>query len=563
MTLHPRPLPPVPSATATAVQAAFPKGNLSVDLRAEFGALYTDELFADLYPAQGRPVEVAPWRLALVLVMQYLEGLTDRQAADAVRRCLDWKYALSLELTDPGFDFTLLHDFRERLLAHDAAPRLLDTLLAACQARGLLTRRGTQRTDSTHILAAVRTLHRLECVLETLRLVLDRLAAVAPDWLQARVPEAWYERYGARAEHFRLPKEATKRRALAETAGADGYQLLAWLAAPDTPPSLRALPAVEVLRRVWLQQFYRCREPETDTLRWRATDECPPPGLLIHSPYDLEARYGTKRGMHWIGYKTHLTETCDPHQPRLITQVVTTLATVPDSTMGTPLQEDLAARALSPGTHLLDRGYVDADLLVNAQAHWGIDVVGPPLASTSRQARAGQGYALAAFTLEWDAQQARCPQGHASVGWNPGHDSHGNDVIRVRFDLATCRACPVRAACTWRERGPRRLTIRPQAQHEAIAAARQRQETEEFKARYAQRAGIESAFSQGTRGFALRRSRYRGLARTQLQLLVTAVAMNLVRLFAWFGGPAGAEKSRPAGRFARLAPAASAAAVGA
>src|SRR5215218_3917406 len=151
MALRPQSLPPVPEATAAAVQAAFPKGNLYVALRAEFGALYDDQLFADLYPPQGRPVEVAPWRLALVMVMQYLEGLTDRQAADAVRRCIDWKYTLSLELSDPGFHFTLLHDFRERLLAHDGAQRLLDTFLAACKARGWLKARGTQRTDSTHV----------------------------------------------------------------------------------------------------------------------------------------------------------------------------------------------------------------------------------------------------------------------------------------------------------------------------------------------------------------------------------------------------------------------------
>ena len=168
MTLHPQSLPPVPEATVAAVQAAFPKGNLYVELRAEFGALYDDQLFADLYPPVGRPVEVAPWRLALVLVMQYIEGLTDRQAADAVRRCMDWKYALSLDLHDPGFDFTLLHDFRDRLLAHEAAQRLLDTFLGACKARGWLKARGAQRTDSTHILAAIRTLHRLECVLEAM-----------------------------------------------------------------------------------------------------------------------------------------------------------------------------------------------------------------------------------------------------------------------------------------------------------------------------------------------------------------------------------------------------------
>jgi transposase len=151
------------------VQAAFPKGNLYVDLRTEFGTLYTQDLFADLYADRGHPVEVAPWRLALVMVMQYIEGLTDRQAADAGRRCMDWKYVLSPELADAGFHFTLLHDFRQRLLAHDGAQRLLDTFLAVCKARGWLKARGTQRTDSTHVLAAIRTLHRLERVLETLR----------------------------------------------------------------------------------------------------------------------------------------------------------------------------------------------------------------------------------------------------------------------------------------------------------------------------------------------------------------------------------------------------------
>lgn len=149
MTLHPHALPPVPDATAAAVAAAFPHGNLYVDLRAEVGTLYDNLRFADLYPPAGRPVEIQPWRLALVLVMQFIEGLTDRQAADAVRRCMDWKYALSLELTDPGFDFTLLHDFRQRLVDHEAAKRLLDTFLIGCKASGLIKARGTQRTDST------------------------------------------------------------------------------------------------------------------------------------------------------------------------------------------------------------------------------------------------------------------------------------------------------------------------------------------------------------------------------------------------------------------------------
>jgi transposase len=229
MTLRPQSLPPVPEATVAAVQAAFPKGNLYVALRLEFGTLYDDQLFADLYPPAGRPVEVAPWRLALVMVMQYLEGLTDRQAADAVRRCMDWKYALSLDLHDPGFDFTLLHDFRCRLLAHEAAQRLLDTFLSTCKAQGWLKARGTQRTDSTHVLAAIRTLHRLECVLEAMHDALNQLSDVVPAWVRQHVPPVWYTRDGLRSDQTRLPKDASTREALARPVGADGYQLLAWV----------------------------------------------------------------------------------------------------------------------------------------------------------------------------------------------------------------------------------------------------------------------------------------------------------------------------------------------
>ena len=554
MSLRPQPLLPVPAATAAAVQAAFPKGNLYVELRAEFSTLYDDQLFADLYPPQGRPVEVAPWRLALVMVMQYIEGLTDRQAADAVRRCMDWKYALSLDLTDPGFDFTLLHDFRCRLLDHKAGQRFLDTFLAACKARGWVKARGTQRTDSTHVLAAIRTLHRLECVLEAMHYALNQLSDVAPAWVRQQVPPEWYTRYGLRSDQARLPKDASKREALARQVGADGYQLLEWVSRPESPPGVCELPALEALRRIWLQQYYRCTVPGRETLRWRTGDEQPPAAIRIASPYDLEARYSSKRDTHWVGYKVHLTETCDADHPDLITQVITTPATTQDSVMGPAIQQDLADRDLLPGTHLLDSGYVDADLLVTAQTRHQIDVVWPPFGSYSRQRRAGQGYDLQAFVLDWDAQQARCPQGQTSVNWRPGHNVSGDPVIRIRFDGATCRACPTRQACTSARGAPRQLTVRLQPHHEALQTARQRQETPEFKAQYALRAGVESSLSQGTRRFDLRRSRYLGLARTHLQQLLTATAMNIVRVIAWLRGEPLGERRRPPGHLAQLAP---------
>jgi transposase len=554
MALHPQTLPPVPEATAAAVHAAFPKGNPYVDLRAEFGALYEDRLFADLYPPAGRPVEVAPWRLALVMIMQYIEGLTDRQAADAVRRCMDWKYALSLELTDAGFDFTLLHDFRGRLLTHEAGQRFLDTFLATCKARGWIKARGTQRTDSTHVLAAIRTLHRLECVLEAMHDALNQLSAAAPAWVQQHVPLDWYPRYGLRSDQARLPKEASKRETLARQIGADGFQLLTWVQTADASLSLKELPALEVLRRIWLQQYYRCTVPGLETLRWRTGDEQPPAAVRIASPYDLEARYSSKRDTHWVGYKLHLTETCDPGQPDLITQVITTPATTPDCVMGPTIHHDLAQRDLLPGTHLLDSGYVDADLLVTAQTQHQIDVVGPPFGSYSRQRREGRGYDLQAFVIDWAAQQAHCPQGQTSVHWRPGHDVSGDPVIRIRFDGATCRACPARAACTAAKDAPRQLTVRLQPHHEALQAARQRQETPEFSAQYALRAGVESSLSQGVRRFDLRRSRYLGLARTHLQQLLTATAMNVVRVIAWLRGEPLGERRRKPGHFAQLAP---------
>jgi transposase len=465
-----------------------------------------------------------------------------------------WKYALSLELTDPGFDFTLLHDFRCRLLTHEAGQRLLDTFLAACKARGWIKARGTQRTDSTHVLAAIHTLHRLECVLEAMHWALNHLGDVAPAWVQQHVPLAWYDRYGLRSDQARLPKDASKRESLARQIGADGYQLLEWVRFPESPPGVCELPAIEALRRIWLQQYYRCTVASLEVLRWRTGDEQPSAALRIASPYDLEARYSSKRNTHWVGYKLHLTETCDAGQPDLIAQVLTTPATTQDSVMGPTIHRDLAQRELLPGTHLLDSGYVDADLLVTAQTQHQIDVIGPPFGSYSRQRREGEGYDLQAFVINWEAQQAHCPQGHASVHWRPGRDVSGDPVIRIRFDGATCRACPARRACTSAQAAPRQLTVRPQAHHEALQAARQWQETAEFTAQYALRAGIESSLSQGVRRFDLRQSRYLGLARTHLQQLLTATAMNVVRAIAWLQGESLGERRRKPGHLARLAP---------
>ena len=165
MSLQPTPGPPVPEATARLARTAFPKGTPFVKMRDALGAFYDDEIFASLYPQCGQPAE-APWRLALVSVMPFTEGLSDRQAAGAVRSRIDWKYALSLERDDPGFDFSVLSEFRTRLVEGGLERRLLDAMLAQFQEGGLLKARGKQRTDSTHVLSTARKLNRLETLAE-------------------------------------------------------------------------------------------------------------------------------------------------------------------------------------------------------------------------------------------------------------------------------------------------------------------------------------------------------------------------------------------------------------
>src|SRR3954464_15742304 len=256
MSLKPSLIALVPEETARIARAAFRKGNALLKLRDELGTIFADADFADLFPKRGQP-GLAPWRLALVTLLQFREALSDRQAAEAVRARIDWKYLLSLDLTDPGFDHSVLCEFRSRLLAGSAEERLLGRLLEACQARGLLKARGRQRTDATHVLASIRVLNRLELLGETLRAALNELATAAPDWLRAAAPEAWYKRYAHRVEDGRLPQATAEREAYARAVVEDGFALLDPLDEPATPEGLRSLPAVEVLRHVWARHFVR------------------------------------------------------------------------------------------------------------------------------------------------------------------------------------------------------------------------------------------------------------------------------------------------------------------
>jgi transposase len=541
MSMQPQPWPEVAADTARVARRAFRKGSLAIRARDELGSWYEDAAFAAAYGVRGKP-GISPAQLAMVAVLQFAENLTGRQAADAVRGRLDWKYCLGLALDDEGFDFSVLSEFRARLVAGDLERAVLDLLLDRLKGLGLVRAGGRQRTDSTHVLAAIRGMNRLELAGETVRAALEALAAAVPGWLAGVIDASWQQVHGQRTGNLRLPASETARSKLAEQYGRDGYHLLEAVQAPGAPGWLRELPAVQALRVIWVQQYYRVIDERGEkVIRREAREHGVPPGRLkLVSPCDLDARYSEKRGNGWEGCKVHLSETCHEPEPdgtrqapNLITSVATTEATVPDAAMTEPVHDRMQAAGLTPGEHVADSGYTSADLLLDARAR-GITLLGPLLSGSPPQARSG-GCTAEAFTIDWDRQQATCPQGVTSTVWCPCVQQEKRQAIVVRFATASCQACPARAQCTTSRTG-RQLFLRPREIHEAIAAAKAGQASQHWKQRYNIRAGVEGTMRQATHVTGIRRARYTGLDKTRLEHAAAAAAVNLLRLDAWWTG---------------------------
>ena len=384
-------------------------------------------------------------------------------------------------------------------------------MLAVCKEQGWLKQRQRQRTDLTHVLAKVRAINRLMCVGEAMRFALNSLAIVAGEWLLAHSEPEWVDRYGHRIEESRLPRSQQERQAVAELIGRDGSNLLRDLYAADAPAVLREIPAVEILRRIWFQNYVWVE----GQLRWRSNDDLPPGKQFINSPYDSEARYGKKRETRWTGYKVHLTETCGEDAPHLITHVVTTAATTTDEAVTETIHAELEQTELTPRQHLLDSGYITAPILVSSQQQYGIEVIGPARVDVKWQANTEQGIDASQFLLDWERKPAICPEGQRSSSWTPASDHRTNKVITIKFSTKDYGRCPRQVHCirSAKKYKRRTITIRPQAQHEALQAARRRQQTSAFASQYALREGIEATISQGVRAFSMRRSRYLGLAK--------------------------------------------------
>lgn len=555
MSMRPRSRVRVPQQTVLVARAAFPKGSVAMSARDHLGEVFTDEQFAVAFGVRGAPAE-SPGALALVTALQYVENLTDRQAAQMVARAIDWKYALGLELTDPGFDHSVLSKFRTRLVEHGLEEQVFTAMLAALAGTGLIRAGGKQRSDSTHVISAVRDLNRLELTGESVRACLEVLAVAAPHWLASVIDIGeWGQRYGSRVDSWRLPASVSKRDRLATIYGTDAVALLRAVFAPTAPTWLAALPAVQTLRIVLLQNYYIHTDRQgREVIRRREadTDGLPPARTRITSPYDTDTRWASKgEDLFWNGYKVHLTETCDDQQPdgepdtdtdtprpgtpNLITNVVTTPATTPDVNVTTGIHHTLDERGLLPAEHYLDSGYPSADVITTMSQTFGVTLVTPMLLDHSPQARAGNGFDKSAFTVDFDARQVTCPHNNTNASWTPANQ-RGTDVIVVKFAGNTCNPCPARAQCTTAKRGGRQLTLHPAHQHHALTRARTEQTTTDWATKYALRAGVEGTIGQAIATTGIRHARYHGQPKTHLQHTFSATAINLIRLHAWWTG---------------------------
>lgn len=499
-------------------------------VRDRLGTISTDDAVAALFPTPGQPA-VAPWRLALSTVFPCLEHRTDRQAADAVRDRLAWKYALRLERDAPGFDPTVRSEFRARLVEGHADQRLLDLLRERCREGGWLNGRGRQRTDSTPLLARLRSLNRTRCVAQTMVSIWHVLSEVAPEWVGAPVPMSGVEREGERLAHEPVPKDGQERTPDANQVGADGRLVLSAREASDAPDGMKTLAAVAPLRTVWAQQ-------------WESLDQgsafrhepAGPAAQMITSPSDPDARHAKKRIPSWTGDNGHGTPTGADEAPQLITHVETTLAPLRAEGVVSPIHAAFARTDLLPEPHLVASGDVTVAPLLPSQADGGGELVGPTRKTHWYQAETGSD--LRHVCRDWEAEPVTDPQGQINSSWTPVPEA-GKELIKITCSQSDGKGCPSQTWCPGSTR--RTLPLSPKEPMQARFAARAREQTETFQDTSRHCAGIAGTHSQAVRAMGLRRSRSLGLRQTHPGHGAVATAINLVRLMRFLRGEAPAQ----------------------
>ena len=506
----------VPPDTAQIGQVILRSHNVYRQVGERFHDLLPEEsVFAPLYEPTGRGA-ISPLLLSLVTVFQMLEKVPDRLAAEYVVSRLDWKYALHLSVTYQGFHFSVLSAFRARLLSHQQERLMFEQLLKRLKELGLLKAGGKMRTDSTHVLGLVERLSQLELVTESLRLALQAVQQAAAEWVEVNLPVAFCEAYEQRQQEYGLSQREVQLRL--RKAGRDGFWLLGQLEQRGSA-SLQQLPEVVVLRQVLTQQFPA--GPDGPPASKRPSGEG-----IIESPHEPEARGAMKREQGWVGYRAHVTESCDEGRPHLIVDLQASEAMAQDSGELAVLQARLQAQEVVPSEQQADQGYVNGRNIATSRQR-GIELVGPvPADHLDRP-----GFRQEDFVIDEAAHQVVCPAGQTSSLWSERWGEEGEPAtVQVRFAGETCQACKSFGRCTNCRRG-RGLELN--AYRRELAERRALLQTEAYRQKLRQRAGIEGTISQLVRGHGLRYARYRGLAKVRLQGLFTAVAVNLKRLICW------------------------------
>ncbi len=469
-------------------------------------AKWKEEEFADLYAREGKP-GYSPVILAFVSVFQFMERLADRQAAQALRMQLDWKYALHLPLEDTGFDFSVLSEFRDRLIEGQAEQRVFEKLVEEIRAMGLIKERGKQRSDSIAMLVKVRRLSRIEMVVETLRLAV--VALVEED------------RYGERFVRQRYSEPEWKE--YEANIGNDGAWLLKRLTDGGAPAELQDLPAVQVLSTVWAQQFRETQGQMVckDLKKYDGHTQ-------IQNPHDPEARYSRKRKVEWLGDKVQVTETEDEGYPHIITDMVATDSNQTDYEELPLIQDRLIERQCQPGEHYVDAGYMSGPNLAHS-CDLEIDLIGPLPEVVTPQDLLPNGITQAQFQMDPQKKIATCPQGHQAR--NP---SLVVNTWSFHFPQKVCVVCPLHARCCTGKGG---RTVGMNIHYDLVQTARARQKTDAFKKDYHQhRSGVEGSLSALVRGHGMRVSRYIGHKKRNVQAIFTGCAANLKRTAHWLAG---------------------------
>jgi transposase len=511
MTMHSRDLSEMPPETAAVGGRVMREANPYRVIGDALADILADEQFAEMYEPIGREA-LSPSMLAMVTLFQFHEKVPDREAAEMVAVRLDWKYALHLPLDYTGFDFSVLCDFRRRILEHGKEALVFEAILDRVKALGFIKKRGKARTDSIAVLGAVRALSILETVSESLRLAVRAIEGADPAWAEETIPGSFREQYGRMRPDYRLSQE--EREAALRQTGEDGYWLLDRIDASASRTCLGA-EAVGVMRTVWGQRYDRV---EGKVALRQGTVECTE---LIVTPHDPGVRAGEKRGVKWHGEKVHVTETAEAGQVNFITDVTTSGASSGDGEALAQIREGLARREVSPPELYVDSGYVSGKQMAQSQAT-GTVLMGPPLPDTSPN-----GFKIRDFEIDRAARHARCPGGQESARWSERTDRDGSKAVNIQFAASACAACPLREECT-SSQGGRSLHL--SEHHEALEARRAEAESEGFRQRMRARPAIEATLSELVRGYGLRQHRYRGDAKRHFENMLKAASCNLSRL---------------------------------